>query len=378
MLDVGWRTEVWVTESIEMWRREFIALIGGSAATLLFARLSTFAQQNPEQTTPEQATPDQSSPPLEAPPQDAPSAPARIRRIGVLIAANRRDRQVLARLSALKESLAAKGWTEKDNLRIDMQWSAASDRRLGRNAAELIAHSPDLVIATDRATAQALHSAGRDVPLVFINVADPVGAGLVTSLEQPGGNATGVTRSEYGASTAWPELLKRIAPNVMHVAILGDPELPADQALIAAIQTVAPGVGLEALAVDADSMRELQRAVAGFSRTPNGGLIVSMPALTSRERRAVVALAARFKLPAVYSDREFVKAGGLASYGPDLTAEYRLAADYADRILKGEKPADIPVQTSAKFSTAINLKTAKALKLTIPPALLDVAGGAID
>jgi len=295
--------------------------------------------------------------------------PARVRRLAVLMAGDRRDREALARLDALQDGLAAKGWTDGQNLQIEPRLFAAGDeRRIGQYATDLIELSPDIALATDAASAKALLAVAGTIPVVFVNVVDPVGAGLIKTLEQPGGNATGIGRSEYGASTTWPELLKLIAPNVMRVAIIGDPDA-VDYGQMAAIQAVAPAVGVEAFALDADSLRDLERAITGFSRTPNGGLIVSMPESSSRDRGAIVRLAARFKLPAIYADRQFVTAGGLASYGPDLRAQYRLAADYVDRILKGEKPGDLPVQASAGYRLVINRKTAKALGLDVSPAL---------
>lgn len=355
-----------------MRRREIIGFLGGAAAMPLFAPLAALAQDLPGPPSGQpSALPEESSSPKVPLPRE------RVHRLGVLVA-ERRDRETLARLDALNKALAAKGWTEGRNLQVEVRWSADDRRRLTNYAVELAGLSPDLVLATDRATAKALQAAGGGVPMVFLNVTDPVGAGLVQTLEQPGGNATGISRTEYGASTAWPELLKRIAPNVMRVAIIRDPDVPSEQAQVAAILDVAPAVGLEAFALDVDNLRELERAIAGFSRTPNGGLIVSMSNASSRDRGSIVRLAARYKLPAVYADPEFVAAGGLVSYAPDLRAQYRLAADYADRILRGEKPAELPVQASARLRTAINLKAAKALKLTVPPALLEIAQEAME
>ena len=296
--------------------------------------------------------------------------PQRVRRLGVLMAGDRRDREAMARLDALQDGLAAKGWTDGQNLQIEPRlFAAGDDRRVTQSAKDLIELSPDILIGTDSASAKALLAAAGHIPLVFVNVVDPVGAGLVKTLEQPGGSATGIGRSEYAAITVWPEMLKLIAPNVMRVAIIRDPDAPTDYGQLAAIQDVAPAVGIEAFALDADSLRDLERAIAGFSRSPNGGLIVSIPESSSRDRNAIVRLAARFKLPAIYSDRQFVTAGGLVSYGPDPKAEVRQAADTIDRILKGEKPGDIPVQVAADYQLVINRKTAKALGLDLPPAL---------
>jgi putative ABC transport system substrate-binding protein len=362
-----------------MQRREFISLLGGAATVPLAGLLRANAQGRP---------PEAPQIPLDAHPAPAPAAPApepevplppeRVRRIGVLMSAERRDREAQERLDALAEALKARGWVEGRNLKLEVRWPGDDDRRIRDGAADLAELTPDIAIGTDRATAKALLSAGGGMPVVFLNVVDPVGAGLVAELERPGGGVTGFCQTEFGASTQWPEVLKRIAPNLMQVAIIHDPDIRPNRNQIAAIQTVAPAVGIEAFGVDAKSFRELERAVAGFSRTPNSGLIVGMAAPSSRERAAIVQLAARFKLPAIYADRLFVTSGGLISYGPDLKEQYRLAADYADRILRGEKPADLPVQTPAKFSVAINLKTAKALGLTVSPGLRELADEVVD
>ena len=348
-----------------MHRRELIVLLGGAAAMPLLAPWAALGQDRSEQ--PSGQAP---APPTESPSLGVPLPPQRVRRLGVLMAGERRDREALARLDALQDGLAAKGWTDGHNLQIEPRlFVAGDDRRIAQNAKDLIEASPDILFATDGASAKALLAAAGDIPVVFVNVVDPVGAGLVKTLEQPGGSATGIGRSEYAASTAWPEMLKLIAPNVMRVAIIRDPDAPADYGQIAAIQDVAPAIGIEAFALDAESLRDLERAIAGFSRSPNGGLIVSIPESSSRDRSIIVRLAARLKLPAIYADRQFVTAGGLVSYGPDLKAQYRLAADYVDRILKGEKPSDLPVQASAGYRLVINLKTARALGLDVSPTL---------
>ena len=365
-----------------MRRREFISLLGGAATVPLAGLLPANAQRSPPEARelPLGAHPPPAPGPAVAPePEpDVPLPPGRVRRIGVLMNASRRDRDAVAYLDALTEGLKAKGWNERRNLRIEVRWPDEEDRRIRQYAAELVELAPEVLLASDLDTAKALLAADSGIPVVFVNVADPVGAGLVPALERPGSGVTGVCQPELGASTQWPEMLRRIAPNVMRMAILHDPDAKPDQNRIAAIQTVAPAVGIEAFGVDAKSFRELERAVAGFSRSPNGGLIVGMSGLSSRERSAIVQLAARFKLPAIYADRLFVASGGLISHGPDLKEQYRMAADYADRILKGEKPADLPVQTPAKFSTVINLKTAKALGLAVPPGLRELADEVID
>lgn len=357
----------------------------GSAAAvplagLLRARAQEATRQLPEapQVPLQELPPAQPAPESPAPEPDVPLPPERVRRVGVLMNASRRDREAAAQLEALTDGLKAKGWTGSGKLQIAVRWSDDDERRIRRSAADLIELSPEAIVASDVDAAKALQAAGGSIPVVFVNVVDPVGAGLVAALDRPGGSVTGIRQSEFGASTQWPELLKRIAPNVMRVAILHDPDARPNQSQVAAIQTVTPAVGMEAFGVDAKSFRELERAIAGFSRSPNGGLIIGMPGLSPRERTAIVRLAARFKLPAIYSDRLFVTAGGLISHGPDLKAQYRLAADYVDRILKGEKPADLPVLAPTKFSTAINLKTAKKLGLAVPPGLRELADEVVD
>jgi putative ABC transport system substrate-binding protein len=357
-----------------MQRRELMVLLGSAAMTPLLKPLAAFGQesQSPDATDqPPNQTPNQTpGPSTESPPSEVPLPPGRVRRLGVLTTGDRRDREAMARLDALQDGLSAKGWTHGQNLQIEARLSAAGDDRgMAQAAKDLVGLSPDTLVAADGVSATALADAAGNIPVVFVNVVDPAGTGLVKSLEQPGGNITGVSRSEYGASIAWPEMLKLIAPNVMRVAIIRDPDAATDQGQIAAIQDLAPALGIEAFALDADSLRDLERAITGFSRTPNGGLIVSIPESSSRDRSAIVRLASRFKLPAIYADRQFVTSGGLMSYGPDLKAQYRLAADYVDRILKGEKPADLPVQIAAGYQLVINLKTAKALGLNISPTL---------
>jgi len=332
----------------------------------LLAPWAAFGQEATE------AIPDQpTTPPAESPPPEVPLPPERVRRLGVLMTGERRDREALAHLDALQDGLAAKGWTHGRNLQIE-PWliAAGDDRGMAQAAKDLAGQSPDVLVAADAASAKALFAAAGSIPMVFVNVVDPVGAGLVTSLDKPGGNVTGIGRSEYGASTVWPEMLKLIAPNVMRVAIIRDPDASTDHGQVAAIQAVAPAVGIDVFALDADSLRDLERAITGFSRTPNGGLIVAIPdSSSSRDRSTIVRLAARFKMPAIYADRQFVSSGGLMSYSPDTKAQYRLAAETIDRILKGEKPADLPVQSSAGYQLVINRKTAKALGLSITPTL---------
>ena len=269
------------------------------------------------------------------------------------------------------------GWSDGRNLRIDTRWATADDIR--RHAAELAALAPDvLVAATGTATVAPLLQATRTVPIVFVIVIDPVGAGFVASLARPGGNATGFTIFEYSMSGKWLELLKEIAPRVTRAAVLRDPAVASGIGQFGAVQIVAPSLGVELSPVDVRDAGEIERAVTAFARGSNGGLIVTASALATVHRDLIITLAARHKLPAVYSDRYFVTAGGLISYGPDLIDQYRRAAGYVDRILKGEKPADLPVQAPTKYELVINLKTAKALGLTFPPAVLARADEVIE
>ena len=270
------------------------------------------------------------------------------------------------------------GWTDGRNVRIDIRWGAGDADRIRKYAAELVALAPDVILATGSAAVGPLLQATRTVPIVFVHVADPVGAGFVESLARPGGNATGFTTFEYGMSGKWLELLKEIAPGVTRAAVLRDPAIAAGIGQFGAIQSVAPSLGVEVSPVDVRDAGEIERAVAAFARAPNGGLIVTASALAIVHRDLIITLAARHKLPAVYFARYFVTGGGLISYGPDLVDQYRRAAGYVDRILKGEKPADLPVQAPTKYELVINLKTAKALGLDVPPTLLARADEVIE
>jgi putative ABC transport system substrate-binding protein len=270
------------------------------------------------------------------------------------------------------------GWTEGHNVRIDIRWPAADADRIRKYAAELVALEPDVILATGSATVGPLLQATRYIPIVFALVPDPVGAGFVDSLARPGGNATGFINFEYGIGAKWLELLKEIAPGVTRAAIIRDPAISAGIGLFGAIQSVAPSLGLEASAVNVRDAGEIERAVTTFARSANGGLIITGSALAVLHRRLIITLAARHRLPAVYFERGFVTDGGLISYGADFVDQYRRAAGYVDRILKGEKPADLPVQTPTKYELMINLKTAKALGLTVPPALLARADEVIE
>jgi putative ABC transport system substrate-binding protein len=247
-----------------------------------------------------------------------------------------------------------------------------------RYAAELAALAPDVILATGNAATAPLLQATRTVPIVFVIVPDPVGAGFVDSLGRPGGNATGFISFEYGLSAKWGELLKEIAPGVMRAAVLRDPALASGPGQFAAIQSMAPSLGVEVSPVNVRDAPEIERAVAAFARSANGGLIVTGSALVAVHRHLIIALAARHKLPAIYVERSFAAAGGLMSYGPDFVDQYRRAAAYVDRILKGEKPADLPVQAPTKYELVINLKTAKALGIEVPPTLLARADEVIE
>jgi putative ABC transport system substrate-binding protein len=270
------------------------------------------------------------------------------------------------------------GWVDGRNVRIDYRWGLGQADTIRRQAAELAALAPDVVLSSGAASLAQLMQATHTVPIVFVNVSDPVGGGFVDSLSRPGGNATGFMQFEYDLSGKWLELLKQIAPNVTHAAVLRDPALPSGIGQFAVIQSVAPSVGVEVRPVSVRDAAEIERAIAAFARSPNSGLIVTSSALTVRHRELIIALAARHKLPAVYYRRYFVATGGLISYGYDVVDQFRRAAGYVDRILKGEKPADLPVQAPTKYELVINLKTAKALGLDMPATVLARADEVIE
>src|SRR5712691_2005151 len=329
-----------------MRRREFITLLGGAAAA---APLAARAQQ-----------------------------PDRIRRIGVLFGAAADEPDMQARLTAFVQGLQELGWTVGRNVRIDTRWGAGDADRIRKYAAELVALVPDVILATTSVTVGALQLVTRSVPIVFVQVIDPVSGGFVASLARPGGNATGFTVFEYGISAKWLELLKEIAPRVTQAAVVRDPAVAAQIGLLGGILSVAPSFGVEMRPVDVRDAGEIERNVTAFAHGPSGGLIVLTSALAFLHRELIITLAARHRLPAVYSDRVFVAAGGLISYGPNRVDQYRRAAAYVDRILKGEKPADLPVQAPTKYELVINLKTAKALGLDVPDKLLATADEVIE
>ena len=272
-----------------------------------------------------------------------------MRRIGVLFGATTGDPDVLARLAAFLQVLQQLGWTEGRNVRIESRWGAANADIIRKHAAELAALAPDVILANGDSVAVQLLRATRTVPIVFVIVPDPVGAGLVNSLSRPGGNATGFMQFEYGLTAKWPELLKEIAPGVKRAAVLRDSATTSGIGQFAVIQYVAPSVGIEVSPIDLRDPGEIEREVTAFARSPDGGLIMAAGSASAVHRNLIIALAARHKLPAVYSNRDFVAGGGLISYGPNFVDQYRRAAAYVDRILKGEKPADLPVQAPTKY-----------------------------
>jgi putative ABC transport system substrate-binding protein len=304
--------------------------------------------------------------------------PERMRRIGVLMSLAADDPEAPARLMAFAQGLQQLGWTDGRNVRIDTRWGAGDADRSRRYAAELIALAPDVILASGGSAAGPLLQATRTVPIVFTQTPDPVGAGFVASLARPGGNATGFTAFEYGMGGKWLEVLKEIAPHVTRAAVLRDPSIPQGIGQFAIIQSVAPSLGVELSPVDVRDAGEIERAVTAFAHTSNGGLIVTASGLSIKHRGLIITLAARQRLPAVFSTRLFVAGGGLISYGADSMDPHRRAAGYVDRILKGEKPADLPVQAPTKYDLVINLKTAKALGLEISTALLARADEVIE
>ena len=327
-----------------MKRREFITLLGGAAAWPVAAR----AQQE------------------------------RMRRIGVLLPAAADDAEFQTRVGAFLQGLQELGWTIGRNVRVDTRWATSNAASIRKHAAELAALAPDAILAFGASTVGPLLQETRTVPIVFPVVGDPVAAGFVESLARPGGNATGFMTFEYGMAGKWLELLKQIAPVVTRVAVLRDPAIPTGPAQFGVIQAAAPSAGMEVRTVDVRDAREIERGIAALARASNGGLIITASAGSQVHHNLIITLAARHKLPAVYYERLFASAGGLISYGPDFVDRFRRAAGYVDRILKGEKPADLPVQAPTKYELVINLKTAKALGLEIPQTLLATADEVIE
>jgi putative tryptophan/tyrosine transport system substrate-binding protein len=300
-----------------------------------------------------------------------------VRRIGVLLSLAADDPESQVRLAALLQGLQELGWTVGRNVQIDFRWST-DDASRKRYAAELVALRPDVILAQSGVVAGVLQQTTRTVPIVFAGAIDPVGAGLVASLARPGGNATGFASYEFSLAAKWLELLKDIEPRVTRVAILRDPSVPAGSAPFGAIQTRASSLRVEGIPIDTRDADELERAVTDFAQKPDGGLILVAPAFVANFPDLIVKLAARYRLPAIYPIRRFVDKGGLISYGPHIIDQYRRAASYLDRILRGEKPAELPVQAPVKYELVVNLKTAKALGLTIPETLLATADEVIQ
>jgi putative ABC transport system substrate-binding protein len=326
-----------------MRRRDFITLVGGSAVAW---PLALRAQQS-----------------------------GQMRRIGVLIPLAKDNSEAQARITAFVQELEKLGWTEGRNLQIEYRWGSGD---LQKAAAELVALSPDVIFANATSGVAALQQATRSVPIVFANVGDPVSGGFVDSLAKPGGNITGFTVYDYGIAAKWLELLKEIAPYVTHVGVIRDPTATVSMAVLGVIQSAARTMGLEVSPLGGRDARDIERTVTEFAGGSNRGLIIAAGALMTNNRDLIISLAARHRLPAVYQARFFVTDGGLISYGPDTIDPSRQAAGYVDRILKGEKPADLPVQSATKYELAINLKTAKALGLTVPPSLLSRADEIIE
>jgi len=328
-----------------MKRREFITLLGGA----VLARPQAARAQHGERT----------------------------RRIGVLMNLAADDPVGQTRLAAFLRALQETGWTNGHNVQIETRWAAGDTNRFRSYAAELVALRPDVILASATPAVIPLQEASRTLPIVFVAVIDPVGSGLVASLVRPGGNATGFVIFEYALAAKWLEFLKEIAPGTTRAAVLRDPTFAAGIGQFAAIQTVAP-IGLELSAVDLRDAAEIEHAIATFARDPNGGLIVTASQFGANHPDMIAAIATRYKLPAVYPFRYFVNAGGLLSYGPDLLDEYHRAADYVDRILKGARPADLPVQAPTKYELVLNMKTAKALGIDVPPQLLARADEVVE
>ena len=329
-----------------MRRRDFITVVGGAAAAW---PLAARAQQREQ-----------------------------MRRIGVLMNLTADDAEGQGRLAAFMQGLQEAGWSVGRNVRVDLRWGGGDPELYRSHAAELVALAPDVFLAAGAIVTRALQRATRTIPIVFANAVDPVGMGFVASLARPGGNATGFTIFEFSMGGKWLELLKQIAPGITRAAVLRDPSLASGAGEFGAVQTVAPSFGVELHPVDVRDADEMDRAITAFASESNGGLIVTQNATAILHRKLIIALAARHRLPAIYAYSSFVTDGGLISYGPDSMDGYRRAAGYVDRILKGAKPADLPVQAPVKYELAINLKTARALGLEVPPSVLARATEVIE
>jgi putative ABC transport system substrate-binding protein len=325
-------------------RRDFITLLGGAAASW-----PARAQQ-----------------------------PQLMRRIAVFSATAADDPVTLQRITAFVQGLQELGWTVGRNVRVDYRFGAGDSDRIRKYTTELIALAPDVILASGGTIVAPLQQVSHTIPIVFVNVTDPVSGGFVESLARPGGNATGFVALEYSMSGKWLELLKQIAPRVTRVAVVRDLTLASGSGQLGAIQAAAPSFGVELTPIGVRDASEIERAISAFARGSNGGMIVTSSALATFHRDLILALASRHRLPAVYALSAFVAAGGLISYGIDFTDAWRLAAGYVDRVLRGEKPADLPVQTPTKYELTINLKTAKALGLTVPSSLLATADEVIE
>jgi putative ABC transport system substrate-binding protein len=329
-----------------MRRRSFITLLGGAAAA---GPLAARAQQD-----------------------------GRVRRVGVLMGYALDDPDTQVRIAALMQGLQELGWTVGRNLQVEFRWSVGDADEAGRYAQELVALGPDVIVATNGSMVGALQRVTRTVPIVFVTVNDPVGAGWVESLARPGGNATGFATSEYGIAGKWLELLKQIAPAVTQVAVLRDRLSPGGTGQLGALQGAAPSFGVELRPVEVRDVDVIERAVTAFAREPRAGMIVTATRFATLHRKLIVELAARHRLPAVYSGRQYVAAGGLISYGPVTIDQYRLGAGYVDRVLKGAKPADLPVQAPTKYETVLNMKTARTLGIQVPDLVLVRADEVIE
>jgi putative ABC transport system substrate-binding protein len=312
------------------------------------------------------------------PPAARAQRPDQMRRIGVLMNLAADDPQSQAYNAAFLQGLQEFGWTVGRNILVESRYADGSADRIRKYAAELVAIAPDVILTSTSFTMQALQQATRTIPIVFVQVVDPIGGGFAASLARPGGNATGLTVFEYGISAKWLELLKEIAPHITRVAVTRNPSSVAQVGMLGAIQSVASSLGVELHPIEARDATEIERAITAFARSGNGGLIVPSGQLSFARRELIITLAARERLPAVYGDRFFVTGGGLISYDPDRIEQYRRAAGYVDRILRGEKPADLPVQAATKYDLTLNLRTAKALGLTVPPSLLARADEVIE